>query len=118
LDIGESELFRVDLKARFVEDTVRASRILGNEADPVGAGMSCVLNEGDGARNQFHPSGLSPVEDATPVFWYEQSDLAAGLHSLCGKGEAILLAFGWEGLSSQEDRDLLLSRILAVLLKR
>lgn len=118
LDIGESEFFRVDLKARFVEDTVRVSRILGNDEDPLGAGMACVLNEGDGARNQFHPSGLSPVEDATPVFWYEQSDLAAGLHVQCGKGEGILLAFGWEGLSSREDRDLLLSRILGVLLKR
>lgn len=83
----------------------------GQPRDPIGSGLTITIWGGDGAYNQFSTDEIEPIPPAVPVFTYEPGCEAA-LRVDTGTYKLVYFGFGFEGISSQADRDEVMRRVL------
>ncbi len=85
----------------------------GVAGDPIGDGLALAISGGDGANNQEDPDRIETNDAvAVPAFRYGSNTLAGG-HAEDPSGyKLVLLAFGLEAISTQANRDEVMSRSL------
>lgn len=113
----KDEFYENYLHAGYVKDDGRSDTLSGVPGDPIGNGLIVGIDGGDGARNQYWPDEIEPIAPAVPVFTYEPNREAA-LRVDTGVFKVVYFAFGFEGISSQPDRDEVMKRVIDWLLKR
>jgi len=114
-DIASTSFYTDVLQARYVLDNANLHRIEGKENDIIGHGLSFEIFGGDGANNQRYPSVIDSLGFSTLFLEYEGQQGGAGSYACYGAGRLAYLSFGFEGISSLENRTLLLSRIMKYL---
>ena len=124
-DIGSSltsygnevdDFYQHHLHAEYI-DYAFIDTLMGMPGDPIGGGLTLSLRGGDGADNQYSMEEIGPLSPAEPVFIYEPGREAA-LRVDTGIFRVVYFAFGFEGISSQRDRDEVMKRVLDWLLTR
>ncbi|HEC89661.1 MAG TPA: hypothetical protein ENI44_03660, partial [Thermoplasmatales archaeon] len=73
-DIKDTSFYSDYLHAIYVVDDTNILTLEGVSGDPIGNGLIFDISSGDGANNQNYPSGIAPIEPATVVFTYENSN--------------------------------------------
>ncbi len=99
-------------RCRFLNGNSNNFQIDGESGDVIGDGLSFTLNGGDGANDQTDPDVIETLTaDAIPVFHYGDGSLAGSRIEISGY-KLVFLAFGFEGISSQADRDMVMHNSL------
>jgi hypothetical protein len=95
-DIGDSAFYHDYLHATLVDDNTDGSRLVG---DDILSGIEVTLAGADGAGNQDSPSQIGLLDDASGVFFYENTEPPAwaGLRWE-GDYQVVYFAFGLEGI--------------------
>ena len=99
------------LHADFVADDSYQSTLTGIPGDPIGDGLTIVIDGNDGADNQQSTDEIEPVSPAVPVFVYEPNCEGA-LRVDTGTYRIVYFSFGFEGINSQVHRDEVMRRVL------
>ncbi len=134
-DIHADAFYANYLHATYVQDDVALGAVLGNDASPVGNGLSFDIQGGDGANNQAYADEIDPVGAALPAFFYNSlvpgsavsantvqknggisanginSSGTAGL-SFEGAYKLVYFAFGFEAVATAGDRSAVMGRVL------
>ena len=100
------------LGAEYISDEVSFREVEGVTDDPISDGLVFAIEGGDGANNQSYPSKIEPFGDGLLCMQYNQQ-ASAGVHLAAGTFKTVYFAFGFEGIATQADRDLVMSRVLA-----
>ncbi|MFH1845820.1 MAG: FlgD immunoglobulin-like domain containing protein, partial [bacterium] len=103
--------YRTYLGATYVMDDTNLLNVSGVASDPVGDGMSFAIAGGTGANNQQYPSEINPYGDGIGCFYYT-TGREAGTRIDNGTFKSVYLAFGFEGIATETDRNLLMARVL------
>jgi len=103
--------YRTYLGATYVMDDTNLLNVSGVASDPVGDGMSFAIAGGTGANNQDYPSEIEPYGDGVGCFYYT-TGREAGTRIDNGTFKSVYLAFGFEGIATDSDRNLLMARVL------
>jgi len=111
-DIGTTPFYENYLHALYVADEAASRDINGVDANPISDGLSFSIEGGDGANNQNYPDVISPLGDAEPVFYYGAGTAECAGLMYDDVYRLVYLSFGFEGISAQEDRDSVMSRVL------
>jgi M6 family metalloprotease-like protein len=102
------------LKSVYVLDDTNDDTMTGVAGDPIGNGLSFSINAGDGANNNTYPSQINTTGGSSAVFQY-----SAGVYGgvrYAGTGRMVHAPFCFEGISTQANRNLVMSRVLTWLL--
>jgi len=92
-------------------DTNAMPRLVwGISGDTIGDGLILVISGGDGMNDQYSPGKVDPVDGGTACFKYPADSHAAGVHFM-GSYKSVFLSFGFEAISNQDARNLLMERI-------
>ncbi len=98
------------LHADYISDDSGYRSLTGIAGDPVGGGMAFDIGGGSGSCNQDWPSRISGRSGTYDVFQYSASNIAA---IRCETPHRMVyLAFGFEAVDTETDRDTLMSRML------
>jgi hypothetical protein len=101
------------LHAEWVTSSSLIWEVSGRAGDPISDGLSFSIAGGDGADNQDYPDVIEVITPAELVFDYAgDSTKHCGTSFDSGSSRVVYLSFGFEAISTVEDRELLLSRIL------
>ena len=98
------------LHADYVQDDSGFRSLTGIPGDPVGDGLAFDIGGGDGSGNQDWPSEIEPRTGASSVLEY-MPGAEGGIRYDTGH-RLVYLAFGFEAVNTQADRDTLMSRCL------
>lgn len=98
------------LRANYEMDDSGYRSLSGDAGDPIGHGMSFDIGGGDGSNNQDWPSEISALSGATNVFRYISTSVGAVKSE--SPHRMLYLAFGFEAINTQADRDTLMHRAL------
>jgi hypothetical protein len=112
-DIGSDPFYANYLHATYQVDNTDIMTLNGVAGDPIGNGLTISISGGDGANNQDYPSGIYPITPATSVFKYQSSPYTAGLRVNTSGYKVVYFAFGFEGISTMNDRAEVMQRVLA-----
>ncbi len=111
-DIGNEAFFYNYLHSLYVADEQQEENwVMGVSGDPVGDGLSFVIQGGDGAGNQDSRDVVSPVPGADSCFYYWFVGGDCGIRYE-GIYRVVYLSFGFEGISASGDRRDVMDRIL------
>jgi hypothetical protein len=84
----------------------------GEPGDPVTDGLAISITGGDGADNQSYPDVIDSIAPARVIFDYDGDPLKhGGVRQEIGSSKVVYLSFGFEAISSVDDRAELLRRI-------
>jgi hypothetical protein len=109
----ESETFyRTYLHARHIMPNSNLFTLSGRAGDPITDGMSIAIEGGDGADNQSYPDVIDSIAPAKVIFDYSDPAKHGGIRFESDSSKVVYLSFGFEAISTPEDRVLLLSRIV------
>ncbi len=105
------------LLADYISDGVDQRLIDGVGGDPVGDALAFSIEEGSGARNQDWPSLIEPIAPAVSCLTYRDypgpESGCAGIRAIHESGgRHVYLPFGFEGISSQADRAVVMDNIM------
>jgi hypothetical protein len=116
------------LHARHLRADSGLYTVSGVAGDPVSGGLTLNLLGGDGANNQTSKDEIDLLEPAVPIWQYQAGtglatkaqvaldpnavSTAAGLRAEIGGYKVVYLAFGFEGINSQHDRNMVMIRAL------
>ncbi|MFB3907210.1 MAG: FlgD immunoglobulin-like domain containing protein [Candidatus Eisenbacteria bacterium] len=102
------------LHAGYYADDTNRYNLTGVAGDPISDGMTLVIQGGDGANNQEYPDAINPFDAyATSIFSYDgYAPAKAALKVDTGVYRVVYLGFGYEAISTQANRRLLVERIL------
>jgi hypothetical protein len=109
-DPADLTFFSDYLHADYVRDNSGYRDLTGIPGDPVGDGLAFDIGGGDGSGNQDWPSEIEPLTGASPVLEY-MPGAEGGIRYSTGH-RLVYLAFGFEAVNTQADRDTLMSRCL------
>ena len=85
----------------------------GRSGDPVSDGIAISIEGGDGADNQSYPDVIDSIAPAQVILDYDGDPLKhGGVRQEIGASKIVYLSFGFEGISSVQDRTDLLTRIV------
>jgi hypothetical protein len=102
------------LKARWSTSSSLIWDVSGEAGDPIGDGLAFSIEGGDGADNQDYPDVIDAIAPAQVILDYTgDPSKHCGVRFDSGSSKVVYLSFGFEGISTQADRELLLSRIIA-----
>ena len=117
--------------ARYVQINFGAAGVTGVPGTAVGDGLDFEIAGRDGADNQSSPDEIAALGPAIPVVAYDQAESSstsfpaspeaegspssgtAGLMVDTGTYRLVFFAFGFEGIASPEDRERVMSRVMA-----
>ncbi|MFH1312562.1 MAG: Omp28-related outer membrane protein [Candidatus Eisenbacteria bacterium] len=109
----ESETFyRTYLHARHIMSNSSLWTLSGRAGDPITDGLSITIEGGDGADNQNYPDVIDSIAPAQVIFDYSDPAKHGGIRFDSDSSKVVYLSFGFEAISTPEDRVLLLSRIV------
>lgn len=114
-DIGGAALawYNAYMHANFVIDDTNRYILSGVAGDPITNGMSITIQGGDGANNQEYPDAITPRDAAASIiFSYDGTSYKGGIKVDTGVYKVVYLGFGYEAISTQANRRLLVQRIL------
>jgi hypothetical protein len=100
------------LHATFVLDDTNRYNLTGVGGDPISNGMAITIQGGDGANNQVYPDAITPINGASTIFTYNGTAYNGGLRVDTGVYKVVYLGFGYEAISTQANRRLLMQRIM------
>ena len=115
-DIGGTSFYLNYLHANYLTDDVNIYTLEGVPGDPIGDGLTIGISTGDGANNQYWPSGISPRTQATTVFEYQSSTYDGGIKADTGTYRVVYFSFGYEAINNFNDRVLVMGRTLGWLI--
>lgn len=101
------------LHAEYNVDDTNIFTLDGTPGDPIGDGLIIDISSGDGANNQNYPEGISPISPADAVFTYESSTHDGGIKTDAGTYKNVYFGFGFEAISNQNDRTVVMDRVLS-----
>ena len=107
---GDVAFYNDYLHADYILDDSGYRSLTGIGGDPVGGGMSFDIGGGDGSANQDYPSQIGVRSPATGVFEYTSG--VTGALRCESPHRMVYLAFGFEAINTQADRDTLMRRSL------
>jgi hypothetical protein len=85
----------------------------GRAGDPVTDGIALGIEGGDGADNQSYPDVIDSIAPAQVILDYDGDPLKhGGVRHEFGSSKVVYLSFGFEAISSIQDRESLLARIV------
>jgi hypothetical protein len=116
-DIEGTNFYNNYLHATYLIDDTGIHALLGVPDDPIGDGLTISIQGGDGGNNQYWPDGISPRSPATTVFDYQGSAYDAGIKCETDGYRVVYFGFGFEAISTMEDRSEVMSRVLQWLLE-
>ena len=104
--------------ARHVQPNPNGRTVVGVSDDPVARDLNFSLTGGDGADNQTRQSAIRADDDGlgTVCFEYSNGGLHAGVRSETTDNRTLFLAFGFESIDTQENRDSVMARAVHYLL--
>ncbi|MGD8627606.1 MAG: T9SS type A sorting domain-containing protein [bacterium] len=101
------------LGAEWIMPNANILELAGRPGDPVTDGIALSIEGGDGADNQSYPDVIDSIAPARVVFDYYGDPLKhGGVRQEIGSSKVVYLSFGFEGISSVQDRAELLTRIV------
>lgn len=100
------------LHANFVSDDTNLYTLTGVAGDPISNGMTLSIQGGDGANNQEYPDAIAPYDAAASIIFTYNTTYKGGIKVDNGVYRVVYLGFGYEAISTQANRRLLVSRIL------
>jgi len=100
------------LHASYVQSNSNLFELFGRAGDPISDGLSLTIEGGDGADNQTFPDVIDSIAPARVIFDYSDPVKHGGIRFESDSSRVVYLSFGFEAISSFDDRVLLLSRIL------
>jgi hypothetical protein len=109
-DIGSSSFYGTYLKASYVTDDFNDTSLVAVAGDPIADGLNLAISGGDGANNQTYPSQINASGGSTACWTYDGSATAAVRYE--GDYKLLYLAFGYEAVNNQADRDVVMTRVL------
>ena len=116
-DIRNDGNFYADyLHATYNVDDTNIFTLDGTPGDPIGNDLTIDISSGDGANNQNYPEGISPIIPADAVFNYDGSSHDGGIKTDTGTYKNVYFGFGFEAISNQNDRTVVMDRVLSWLL--
>jgi len=91
-----------------------ADHVYGVDDDPVGDGLSFDLTDGDGANNIYRPRYLDvPADDAVAFMHFDEEDeKICGVYNNAEDYKTMIFAFPFETISTADDRNEVMNRIL------
>jgi C1A family cysteine protease len=96
------------LHANYVQDDAGYRSLTGFPGDPVGDGLSFDIGGGDGSNDQDYPSEIFGLDETYDVFEYAPGVIGA---IRCESPHRMLyMAFGFEAINTQADRDTVMRR--------
>ena len=99
-----------NLHATYVADDANINSVTGVAGDPIGNGLTMALTA---ALNPY-PDQISPRDAfASNIFVYTGSTKYGGIKVDTGTAKIVYLGFGYETITTQANRDLLMQRVLA-----
>ncbi len=98
------------LHADYIADDAALRDLTGIPGDPVGDGLAFDIGGGTGSGSQDYPSEIEPRSGAFPVLEYSPG--AEGALRYNAGYRLVYLAFGFEAVNTQSDRDTLMTRCL------
>ncbi len=96
-------------------DQVGVWNLTGMSGDPISNGMAISISGGDGANNQTDQDAIQPHTGdptASTVFTYNGTSYIGGVKANTGTYKTVFLSFGYEAVSTQANRRLLMQRVL------
>lgn len=135
-DIWNTSFYNNYLHADYVSDNVGLNQLNGVSSDEISAGITITISGGDGASNQWYPSEIDPISSAQTIFTYDPSstftmkkpeyDLKRDTKKLLeisssgtgalkvdtGTYRLVYFSFGFEAINNNNDRNLVMSRVL------
>ncbi len=102
------------LRAVFLAHDAGSSTLIGRAGGPL-EGLTLTLNGPGGARNQFSPDSVAPLdlETANPLLDYSSSGNGGVAAERCLGHRAFYLSFGLEGVGERTDRAEVMGRALS-----
>jgi len=111
-DIHGDSFYSDYLHAEYDVDDTNIFTLEGTTGDPIGNGLTIDISSGDGANNQDWPDGIYALDPASTVFTYEGSSYSGGIKTDTGVYKNVYFSFGFEAISSQNDRTTVMDRVL------
>jgi len=105
-------LYQDYFDAKYVSDDAGASKILGVANDPIGDGFSFNLASPYGSTSNYEENIASNSGTSQPALKYFNDKVAALRHD-SGTYKTFYMGIGLEQISGQENRDLLVDRVLS-----
>ncbi len=115
-DIHSDSFYSNYLHATYNVDDTYIYTLYGTTGDPIGDGLTIDISSGDGANNQDYPDGISPISPADTVFTYQSSTQKGGIKADTGTYKEVYFGFGFEAISSQNNRAIVMDRVLSWLI--
>ncbi len=100
------------LGANFVDYLFQKVSVEGIVDDCIGGGLAFDLSGGDGADNSEYPENLEAYGDGVLCMEFSNNKGGAAVHLDNGTFKTVFLSFGFEGVATLADRELLMSRSL------
>jgi len=101
------------LGAEWIMPNANILDLSGRFGDPVTNGIAIGIEGGDGADNQSYPDVIDSIAPARVIFDYDGDPLKhGGVRQEIGSSKVVYLSFGFEAISSVQDRAELLTRIV------
>jgi len=107
------DFYETYLHATWVTSSSLLWQLEGRSGDPISDGLTLSIEGGDGADNQDYPDVIDSIGPANVIFDYVGDPLKhGGIRYDSGTSKIVYLSFGFESISTQADREMLLSRII------
>ena len=101
------------LHANFTLDDTNKYVLNGTPGDAISNGMTLTIQGGDGANNQTYPDAITAIAPANTIFTYQGTPTYyGGIKCDTGVYKVVYLSFGFEAISTQANRRLLMQRVL------
>ena len=105
------------LGANYIAYITTGPSVEGIPGDVLSDGMVFDLGGGDGADNSSYPEEIEAYGDGVLSMVFTKNAGSGAVHLDNGTFKTVFLSFGFEGIATQADRDLLMSRALDFLVK-
>lgn len=109
---ASGEFYETYLHAEHIMSNSNLWELDGRQGDPISGGISLTIEGGDGADNQLYPDVIDSIAPAHVIFDYSDPAKHGGIRFDSDSSKVVYLSFGFEGISTAEDRVLLLSRVV------
>lgn len=109
---GNQVWYQTYLGAYYVSDDTNDLTIDGIAGDPITDGVSFSISGGTGASNQSYPSEIAPYNGGVGCLLYS-AGREAGVRLDTGTFKTVYFSFGFEGVATDADRNLLMGNVLS-----
>lgn len=86
--------------------------IQGVDGNEISSGLNFSISGGSGSNTQYSPSSIEPVNEASKIFNYSNTDVGAGI-MYDGNYKLVFIPFCFSSIDNENTRNIFLQRILA-----